>query len=66
MKTDENTLLMIQKFYDKYKILIESSNMKPLSMDIYITHAHYFVRWLADDFTPGARLRITDKTKENE
>jgi hypothetical protein len=35
---------------------IESSELKPLAANIYLTHAKNFVRWINGEFVPGGRL----------
>jgi predicted nucleic acid-binding protein len=41
---------------DAYVGAITSAGLGPASVDAYRRHAMFFVRWLAGDFHPGARL----------
>ena len=41
----------------RYENEVNGSLMRPKPKDTYILHAGYFVRWLEDDFTPGAKLK---------
>ncbi len=42
---------------ERYKEVVEATEMTPQSKSTYLLHAEQFVRWLADDFEPGATLR---------
>jgi hypothetical protein len=57
MKTDIEYLSKIHDLLLTYKIEVELSSMKPLTKKIYIDHANNFVRWVSNDFEPGARLK---------
>lgn len=41
---------------EEYKKEVEGTELKPSTKSTYITHAEHFVRWLYDDFEPGARV----------
>ncbi|TDE18176.1 hypothetical protein [Dyadobacter psychrotolerans] len=53
MKTDDKTLDEILKLHAQYVLEVEHSGIKPLSVDIYRTNSHNFVRWIKDEFIPG-------------
>ena len=57
MQTDHNSLTEINRLLEKYMSEIESSNLKPLTANIYLTNAKNFVRWIEGEFTPGARIK---------
>ena len=57
MKTDSKTLAEILKLHAQYVKEVEFSGIKPLSMEIYKTNSHNFVRWIQDEFHPGRKLR---------
>ena len=57
MKTDSKTLSEILKLHAQYVKEVEFSGIKPLSMEIYKTNSHNFVRWIQDEFHPGKKLR---------
>jgi len=56
MQTDLNSFSEINRLLDKYMMEIESSELKPLAANIYLTHAKNFVRWIEGEFVPGGRL----------
>jgi hypothetical protein len=57
MKTDSKTLSEILKLHAEYVKEVEFSGIKPLSIEIYKTNSHNFVRWIKDEFSPGSKLR---------
>jgi hypothetical protein len=57
MQTDQNSFTEINRLLEKYMSEIESSDLKPLTANIYLTNAKNFVRWIEGEFTPGARIR---------
>ncbi|MCE6989497.1 hypothetical protein [Dyadobacter sp. CY323] len=57
MKTDSKTLSEILKLHAEYVKEVEFSGIKPLSMEIYKTNSHNFVRWIKDEFAPGSKIR---------
>jgi hypothetical protein len=56
MQTDSESLTEINRLLDLYITEIESSGLKPLAANIYLTHAKNFVRWVSGEFVPGGRL----------
>ena len=57
MQTDLNSFTEINRLLEKYVTEIESSELKPLAANIYLTHAKNFVRWIEGEFVPGGRLK---------
>ena len=53
MRTDNNTLQEIVKLHAEYVKEVQESGIKPLSVEIYKTNSHNFVRWIKGEFTPG-------------
>ena len=49
--------------FDKYVALVQQSAMEESAKKTYLVHAYNFVRWLGDDFTPGARLASERDTR---
>lgn len=47
------SLQEVQEALDRYRSVVEQSELRPLSKQTYLLHADQFVRWLADDFIPG-------------
>lgn len=56
MHTDSESIVEINRLLDIYISEIESSELKPLAANIYLTHAKNFVRWIEGEFVPGGRL----------
>ncbi len=56
MQTDSESLSEISRLLDMYISEIQSSELKPLAANIYLTHAKNFVRWIEGEFVPGGRL----------
>ncbi|WP_159473942.1 hypothetical protein [Dyadobacter sp. 3J3] len=56
MQTDSESLTEISRLLDMYISEIQSSELKPLAANIYLTHAKNFVRWIEGEFVPGGRL----------
>ena len=46
----------VQDALERYRNEVESTRLRPKTKETYLRHAGTFVRWLADDFTPGANL----------
>lgn len=57
MKTDKTSFTEINRLLETYMTEIESSELKPLAANIYLTHAKNFVRWIEGEFVPGGRLK---------
>ena len=56
MQNKTESLPEINRLLDMYIREIESSELKPLAANIYLTHAKNFVRWINGEFVPGGRL----------
>ena len=41
----------------RYEAEVEDSLLRRSTKDTYLLHARHFVRWLDNDFEPGASLR---------
>ena len=50
-------LRAVQVALELYVEVVEASDMTGSSKQTYIGHARQFVRWLDDDFEPGAHVR---------
>ena len=46
-----------QEALRRYEEVVEATDMTRNTKDTYLLHARNFVRWLADDFTPGINTR---------
>ena len=47
----------VQEALERYEEEVEHTNLMRNTQDTYLLHARNFVRWLNDDFTPGARKK---------
>jgi hypothetical protein len=41
---------------DQYAHLVEAAGREQPTVDTYLRHARFFIRWLDGEFQPGARL----------
>ncbi|SEI92529.1 hypothetical protein SAMN04487995_2577 [Dyadobacter koreensis] len=55
MKTNQEIAEEINRLMSLYINEVESSNLKPLTANMYITHTQNFIRWIEGDFNPGER-----------
>ena len=56
-KIGQAALREVQDALERYKEVVEATEMTPTSKKTYLLHAEQFVRWLSDDFAPGIRVR---------
>ena len=56
-KIGQAALREVQDALERYKEVVEATEMTPTSKNTYLLHAEQFVRWLSDDFAPGIRVR---------
>lgn len=57
MKTDIQTLDKLWALHAQYVQELESSQIKPLSLEVYKNNSKNFVRWIEGDFNPGKKAR---------
>ena len=55
-KIDDATMKEIERLLDEYRRVLFNSPLSMTTKNSYRVHAEYFVRWLADDFEPGAMV----------
>ncbi len=55
MRVSSKTLQEVEEAHREYEKEVQASNMTPSAKRTYLLHAEHFVRWLKDDFVPGAR-----------
>lgn len=55
-KIDDATMKEIERLLDEYRRVLSNSPLSLTTKNSYRVHAEYFVRWLADDFEPGAMV----------
>lgn len=56
-KLSAETLAEIDAAFDRYESEVRAAGLRPSAEKTYLLHSSEFVRWLHDDFTPGARQR---------
>ncbi len=56
-KINQDALRQVQEALDRYEKEVNATSLARSSKSTYILHAWHFVRWLNDDFEPGANLR---------
>ena len=56
-KIANDALRQVQSALDQYEKQVEASSLTRSTKNTYTLHASNFVRWLDDDFVPGANLR---------
>ena len=47
----------VQDALERYRNEVDDTDLSPKTKKTYIRHASTFVRWLADNFTPGSQLK---------
>ena len=56
-KVSQEVLAAVRKALGQWEEEVRDSNLAPKAKNTYLLHPNNFVRWLDDDFKPGARLR---------
>ena len=56
-KINREVLARVKEALDQYEVEVTASGLAPTSKKTYILHSSQFVRWLDDDFEPGATLK---------
>ena len=56
-KVSSEVLKTVQKALVRYEAEVEDTPLAPSAKKTYLLHAENFVRWLSDDFEPGATLK---------
>jgi hypothetical protein len=56
-KLSTETLAKIDAAFDRYESVVRAAGLRPSAEKTYLLHSSQFVRWLHDDFTPGAKLK---------
>lgn len=56
-KINPKALQDVQEALEKYEAVVNATKMTPSTKKTYALHSRNFVRWLADDFTPGINSR---------
>ena len=56
-KISQSSLDDIREAFERYSDVVENSELRLSAKNTYLLHARQFVRWLADEFEPGATLR---------
>ena len=56
-KVNSLSLQEVREALERYKLEVEATRMTESTKRTYLLHAGNFVRWLSDDFNPGANAR---------
>ena len=56
-KVSPEILKAVQDALDRYEREVEDTPLTTSAKNTYLLHARNFVRWLEDDFEPGATLK---------
>jgi hypothetical protein len=51
------TLAEIEAAFKRYEDVVLSAGVEKTTEDTYLRNGRYFIRWLRDDFKPGATLK---------
>ena len=54
MRVSSKTLAEVEEALKAYEQAVEEAPLTPSSKETYVNRAQLFVRWLKDDFEPGA------------
>jgi hypothetical protein len=57
MKISREALDEVERAFERYEREVSATRLMDNAKNTYLLHARNFVRWLNDDFEPGARLR---------
>ena len=55
-KIDPTTLAEVREAFEQYKEACETSKLRPKAVETYTRYVDMFIRWLDDQFEPGATL----------
>ena len=56
-RISRNALRQVRDALGQYEMQVDASPLALNTKNTYLLHARNFVRWLDDDFEPGATLR---------
>ena len=56
-KVSQEVLIIVQAALQRYLDEVDAAPLRPSAGRTYKLHAENFVRWLDDDFEPGAKVR---------
>ncbi len=51
------SLQEVQEALERYRLEVEATPMTTSTKKTYLLHAENFIRWLSDEFNPGANAR---------
>ena len=54
VRVSSKTLAEVEQALKAYEQAVEEAPLAPSSKETYVNRAQLFVRWLKDDFEPGA------------
>jgi hypothetical protein len=56
-KVSLGTLTELDAAFERYEAEVQAAGLQPMAVKTYLLHSRNFIRWLRDDFTPGAKLK---------
>ena len=60
----EDALRQVLDALEDYENIVNNTPLAPTSKSTYLLHANHFVRWLQDDFDPGASLIERERQRQ--
>jgi hypothetical protein len=57
MQLPPETVRLVEQAFERYAKVVDSAPLMPNTRRTYLLHSRNFVRWLKDDFTPGATIQ---------
>ena len=55
-KVSPQVVAIVRGAFERYVQEVKSSGLKENAQKTYLLHSHNFVRWLNDEFEPGATI----------
>ena len=56
-KVKPETLREVEAAFDRYEAEVRAAGLQASAEKTYLVHSNNFIRWLRDEFTPGATLK---------
>jgi hypothetical protein len=57
MQLPPETVRLVEQAWERYEKVVDNAPLMPNAKRTYLLHSRNFVRWLKDDFMPGATIR---------
>ncbi len=56
IRISPSALAEVEEAFEQYERFVSATSLAAHSKRTYLLHSEHFVRWLKDDFVPGAKL----------